>query len=123
VACAAGVAVLEVIREEGLVGNAAARGAELSRGLLALAAEDPRIGDVRGPGLMIGVELVKDRQTREPDGDLGNAISAACADRGLLLLTCGTDHNILRWIAPLDVDRAEIEEALGIFQEVLLDVR
>jgi 4-aminobutyrate aminotransferase len=123
VACAAGVAVLEVIREEGLVGNAAARGAELSRGLLALAAEDPRIGDVRGPGLMIGVELVKDRQTREPDGDLGNAVSAACADRGLLLLTCGAEHNIMRWIAPLDVDRAEIEEALGIFQEVLLDVR
>ena len=105
VACAAGIAVLEVIREEGLVANAAARGAELTRGLLALAAEDPRIGDVRGPGLMIGVEFVKDRETREPDGDLGNALSAACADRGLLLLTCGPDHNVIRWIPPLDVDR------------------
>ena len=123
VACAAGIAVLEVIREEGLVANAAARGAELSRGLQALAAEDPRIGDVRGPGLMIGVELVKDRGTREPDGDLGNALSASSAEKGLLLLTCGPEHNIMRWIPPLDVGRAEIEEALGIFQEALLTTR
>jgi 4-aminobutyrate aminotransferase len=120
VACAAGIAVLEVIREEGLIENAAARGAELTLGLQALASEDPRIGDVRGPGLMIGVEMVRDRSTGEPDGDLGNALSEQSAERGLLLLTCGADHNILRWIPPLDVDRAEIEEALGVFQEVLL---
>ena len=67
------------MREEGLVANAAARGEELTRGLQALAAEDPRIGDVRGPGLMIGVELVKDRETREPAGELGEALTAACA--------------------------------------------
>jgi len=121
VACAAGIAVLDVIREEGLVANAAGRGAELTRGLQALAAEDPRIGDVRGPGLMIGVELVKDHQTRQPDGALGDAVIAAAADKGLLLLTCGPEHNIIRWIAPLDVERAEIEEALGVFQEVLLE--
>jgi 4-aminobutyrate aminotransferase len=120
VACAAGIAVLEVIREEGLVANAVARGAELTLGLQALASEDPRIGDVRGPGLMIGVEMVCDRESREPDGDLGNALSSMSAERGLLLLTCGADHNILRWIPPLDVERAEIEEALGVFQEVLL---
>jgi 4-aminobutyrate aminotransferase len=123
VACAAGIAVLEVIREEGLVANAAERGAELTRGLQALAAEDERIGDVRGPGLMIGVEMVTQRATRAPDGDLGNALSAAAAERRLLLLTCGPDHNIIRWIPPLDVARAELEEALGIFQEVLLETR
>jgi 4-aminobutyrate aminotransferase len=120
VACAAGIAVLEAIREEGLVANAAARGAELTLGLQALASEDPRIGDVRGPGLMIGVEMVRDRETREPDGHLGDALSSMSAERGLLLLTCGADHNVLRWIPPLDVDRAEIEEALGVFQDVLL---
>jgi 4-aminobutyrate aminotransferase len=120
VSCAAGIAVLEVMREEGLVANAAARGEELTRGLRALAAEDPRIGDVRGPGLMIGVELVRDGQTREPAGELGDALIAACADRGLLLLTCGPAHNITRWIPPLDVSRAEIEEGLGIYQEALL---
>ena len=123
VACAAGIAVLETIREEGLVANASARGEELTRGLKALAAEDPRIGDVRGPGLMIGVELVKDRATREPDGDLGNALSLTCAEKGLLLLTCGPEHNIIRWIPPLDVSRPELEESLGIFQEALLQAR
>jgi 4-aminobutyrate aminotransferase len=121
VACAAGVAVLETIRDEGLVANAAARGADLSAGLLGLMAEDRRIGDVRGPGLMVGVEFVKDRDTREPDGELGDALIARCADEGLLLLTCGPQHNIIRWIPPLDVTRAELEEALGIFQKVLLE--
>lgn len=123
VACAAGIAVLETMREEGLVANAAARGKELSGGLRALAVEDPRIGDVRGPGLMIGVEMVKDAQTREPDGDLANALSAKCADEGLLLLTCGPQHNVVRWIPPINVDRAELEEALGVFQKALLETK
>ena len=123
VSCAAGIAVLEVMREGGLVANAAARGAELTRGLQALAAEDPRIGDVRGPGLMIGVELVLDRETREPAGELGEALTAACADRGMLLLTCGPSHSIMRWIPPVDVGRDEVEESLGIFQEALLTTR
>ncbi len=123
VSCAAGIAVLEVIREQSLVANAAERGAELSGGLQALAAEDPRIGDVRGPGLMIGVELVLDRETRQPAGELGEALTTACADRGLLLLTCGPSHNIMRWIPPLDVSRDEVEESLGIFQEALLATR
>lgn len=119
VSCAAGIAVLEVMREEGLVANAAERGGELARGLDALAAEDSRIGDVRGPGLMIGVEMVKDPDT-EPAVALGSALSAACADKGLLVLTCGAG-NVVRWIPPLDVERSEIEEALGIFQEALLE--
>jgi 4-aminobutyrate aminotransferase len=67
VACAAGIAVLETIRDEGLVENAVARGAELRAGLERIAAEDERIGDVRGPGLMIGVEFVHDRSSREQE--------------------------------------------------------
>jgi 4-aminobutyrate aminotransferase len=121
VACAAGVAVLEVMREEGLVANAAARGEELTRGLLGLKAEDPRIGDVRGPGLMIGVEFVKDRATREPDGAFGDLLIARLADEGLLALTCGPQHNVVRLIPPLDVTRPELEEALGIIQQVLAE--
>jgi len=120
VSCAAGIAVLEVMREEGLVANAAARGAELMAGLKALQTEDPRIGDVRGPGLMIGAEMIKDPSA--PDVALGSALSGACAERGLLVLTCGAG-NVVRWIPPLDVDRAEIEEALGVFQEALLATR
>jgi 4-aminobutyrate aminotransferase len=122
VACAAGLAVLEEIGERGLVANAAARGAELTAGLRAIAASDPRIGDVRGPGLMIGVEIVKDPATREPDGPTCEALIARCADDGLLLLSCGVAHNVVRWIAPLDVTRAEVDEALAIFAGALAAV-
>jgi len=123
VACAAGIAVLETIRAEGLVENSAARGAELMTGLRAIAANDVRIGDVRGLGLMIGVEFVRDRATREPDGALCEAVIQGCADAGLLVISCGVEHNVIRWIAPLNVTSAEIEEALGIFRRVLQSVR
>jgi 4-aminobutyrate aminotransferase len=119
VACAAGLAVLETIRDERLVENAAARGAELVTGLERIAAEDERIGDIRGPGLMVGVEFVRDRATREPDGDLADRLMAACADAGLLVLLCGREHQVVRWIPPLDVTAAEISEAVEIFGESL----
>ena len=119
VACAAGLAVLETFREERILDNVVARGAELRAGLERVAAEDDRIGDVRGPGLMIGVEFTRDRATREPDGTLPDVLSAACADAGLLVLTCGRQHEVVRWIPPLDVTAAEISEAVEIFGETL----
>jgi 4-aminobutyrate aminotransferase len=119
VACAAGVAVLETIAEENLVANARLRGAELSGGLRELMAEHAGIGDVRGPGLMIGVEFVTDRATRAPDGARAEAVAARASDDGLLLLTCGIHHQVIRWIPPLDVTVAEIEEALGTFERAL----
>jgi 4-aminobutyrate aminotransferase len=119
VSCAAGVAVLRTIREQGLVQNAAERGEQLLNGLRAIAADDARIGDVRGRGLMIGVEFVTDRATREPDGAIGDALIERCADLGLLLLTCGPAHNVVRWIPPLDVTADEVDEALAIFRRAL----
>lgn len=119
VACAAGVAVLETIRDEDLVANARARGAELAGGLRELMADHPAIGDVRGPGLMIGVEFVKDRATREPDGATAEAVAARAIEAGLLLLSCGLHHQVIRWIPPLDVTVAEVEEALRIFEDAL----
>jgi 4-aminobutyrate aminotransferase len=119
VACAAGLAVLETIRDDDLLRNAEARGSELMAGLGKVAAEDDRIGDVRGRGLMIGVEFVRDRATREPDGLLPDRLMAACADAGLLVLTCGRSHEVVRWIPPLDVSPAEIAEAVEIFGETL----
>jgi 4-aminobutyrate aminotransferase len=101
------------------VANSAARGAQLMDGLRAIAAKDPRIGDVRGLGLMIGTEFVKDRETREPDGETCETVIQRCADEGLLILSCGTEHNVIRWIPPIDVTAAEIDEALGIFGRVL----
>jgi 4-aminobutyrate aminotransferase len=122
VACAAGIAVLETIRDENLVMNASLRGGELTKGLLRLMAEDERIGDVRGPGLMVGVELVKDRATKEPDGDLATDLVARCAELGLLVLSCGLAHQVVRWIAPLDATPAEIAEGVEIFGEALRTV-
>jgi 4-aminobutyrate aminotransferase len=121
VACAAGIAVLEVIREERLVENAAERGAELSAGLAKIAAEDDRIGDIRGPGLMVGVEFT-DRATGTPDGALPDQLMAACADNGLLVLSCGQVHETIRWIPPIDVTAAEIAEAIEIFGETLASI-
>ncbi|MFL5757200.1 MAG: aminotransferase class III-fold pyridoxal phosphate-dependent enzyme, partial [Chloroflexota bacterium] len=119
VACAAGVAVLETIRDEGLVANAASRGQELVVGLREIMAEEPRIGDVRGLGLMIGVEFVSDRATGRPDGATAEGVARAAADAGLLLLTCGAQHQVIRWIPPLNVTVPELEEALGLFETAL----
>jgi 4-aminobutyrate aminotransferase len=119
VACAAGVAVLETIADERLVENAVARGAELRAGLDRIAAEEPRIGDVRGAGLMIGVEFVTDRESREPDGVLAKAVIARAADLGLLVLTCGMAGQVVRWIPPIDVSAAEITEGVEIFAEAV----
>jgi 4-aminobutyrate aminotransferase len=119
VSCAAGVAVLTTIAEQGLVANAAARGAELEAGLRELAARDDRIGDVRGRGLMLGVEFVNDRETREPDGATCDALLAACADQGLLVLNCGTHHNVIRFLPPLDVTAEEIGTGLAMFETAL----
>jgi 4-aminobutyrate aminotransferase len=119
VACAAGVAVLETIQEEGLVANARARGFELLGSLREMMADHDEIGDVRGRGLMIGVEFVKDRATRTPDGQTAEAVIARARDAGLLLLSCGIAHQVIRWIPPLDVTVPEIEESLQIFEGAL----
>jgi 4-aminobutyrate aminotransferase len=122
VACAAGLAVLETIREERIVENVVARGAELTSGLQALAAEDDRIGDIRGPGLMVGVEFVRDRATREPDGTLPDRLIEACSDNGLLVLSSGRFHEVVRWLPPIDVTAAEIAEAVEIFGDSLASI-
>ncbi|MEO7664743.1 MAG: aminotransferase class III-fold pyridoxal phosphate-dependent enzyme [Candidatus Limnocylindrales bacterium] len=122
VACAAALAVLDTIEGQSLVANAAMRGAELTSGLARLAAEDERIGDVRGPGLMVGVEFVVDRASKRPDGALVDRLVARSADLGLLVLSCGPEHQVVRWIPPLDVSAAEVSEALEIFGEALRTV-
>jgi 4-aminobutyrate aminotransferase len=119
VSCAAGVAVMRTIAEQGLVANAAGRGKELEAGLRALMAKDDRIGDVRGRGLMIGVEFVKDRATRDPDTDTCEALIGACAEQGLLVLNCGTHHNVIRFLPPIDVTAAEISTGLELFAAAL----
>ena len=119
VSCAAGVAVMRTIAQQGLVANAAERGSELEAALKALMPADDRIGDVRGRGLMIGVELVKDRATRDPDAHTCEALIQACADQGLLVLNCGTHHNVIRFLPPIDVTAAEISTGVDLFAAAL----
>ncbi len=115
-AAAAASATIDVIRDENLPGNAAAEGARLVDGLKRLQTQYPIIGDVRGRGLMIGVEFTNEGQ---PDGAAAALVQKACLEQHLLLLTCGTYGNIIRWIPPLIVNDAEIDAALTVFGHAL----
>lgn len=116
VACAAAAATTRVIKEERLAENAAARGVQLLDGLRRLQADFAVIGDVRGLGLMVASEFTQDG---EPATEAAKAVAKAAAEGGLLLLTCGTYDNVVRWIPPLVVTEAQIEEALQIFAGAL----
>src|SRR4051812_1950230 len=119
VSCAAAIATIALLKEQ-LVPNAAEVGAQLMAGLKALAAKHPLIGDVRGRGLMIGVELVRDPQTKERAIDERNALVTAAFTRGLLIL--GAGKNAIRFSPPLVLTRAEADTALRIFDESLTEV-
>jgi 4-aminobutyrate aminotransferase len=117
VACAAGVATIRAMRDEDMPGNATRRGEQLMTGLRKLQEEYPVIGDVRGLGLMIGTEF--STNGKPADKGLVKAVVHGCEERGLLLLTCGTYDNVVRWIPPLIVNEKQVNEALGIFAESL----
>ncbi len=116
IACAAGAATVRVIKEERLVENAAARGAQLLTCLREVQTKFPIIGDVRGLGLMVATEFTRDGQ---PDTATTKAVARAALDRGLMLLTAGTYDNIIRWIPPLVVTEQQITEAVDIFADAL----
>jgi 4-aminobutyrate aminotransferase len=117
VACAAGVATIRAMREEDMIGNAARRGVQLTTGLRKLQEEYPVIGDVRGLGLMIGTEFTVNG--KPADKALIKSIVHSCEEQGLLLLTCGTYDNVIRWIPPLIVDQTQVNDGLRIFGEAL----
>ncbi len=119
VACAAALATIDLLRNE-LIANAAAVGEHLRSGLLGLMDKHPLIGDVRGRGLMIGVELVRDRVTRERATGERNAVVGACFERGLLLL--GAGKNAIRFSPPLVLTREQADTAVRIFDEALNEV-
>jgi len=118
VACAAAVATIRAMREEGMLENALQRGTQLQTGLRKFQEEYPQIGDVRGLGLMIGSEF-------EVDGKFKNAkplvkeIIHAAEERGLLLLSCGTYDSTIRWIPPLNATEGQVADALSIFSDSL----
>ncbi len=111
VACAAGIAVLDVIRDEGLVENARVVGDYLRQLLRALMERHPLIGDVRGVGLATGVELVKDRATKEPAGDVMSRLLGLIRDEGVLIGGEGKHGNVLKIRPPIVFSKANAEFA------------
>jgi len=120
VACAAALATLDVIEEDRLIDNAARVGAHLMARLRELAQASRIIGDVRGLGLMVGVELVKDKATKERAKAETNQVALECFKRGLLTLPCGP--NSIRFSPPIIITEAQADTAFEIFAEAVAAV-
>jgi len=118
IACAAGVATIKAMRDEKMLENAAERGIQLMTGLRKFQEEYPQIGDVRGLGLMVGTEFIVDGSQAKAKPMVKQIIQAA-EKSDLLLLSCGTYDNVIRWIPPLNVTSEQINDGLSIFGEAL----
>ena len=121
-ACAAALAVLDVIAEERLCERAEHIGRMLRTRLAVLQQRFPAIGDVRGLGAMVAMELVKQRDARQPDAELTRALVQAAAKRGLVILSCGVYANVIRFLAPLTISDALLAEGLDCLEAALGDV-
>jgi 4-aminobutyrate aminotransferase/(S)-3-amino-2-methylpropionate transaminase len=119
VAQAAAIAVLDVIEEQGLVDRAAAIGETIRSRMEGWQRRWAQIGDVRGLGAMLAIELVGDPETKEPDSALASRIVEEALARGLLLLKAGVYDNCIRVLVPLVISDGELDEALGVWEEAL----
>jgi 4-aminobutyrate aminotransferase/(S)-3-amino-2-methylpropionate transaminase len=119
IAQAAALAVLDVFEEEGLVERAAQLGDAIRERMQAWQQRWPAIGDVRGLGAMLALELVHDPATKSPAPELATKVVEAAAERGLLLLKSGIYSNCIRVLVPLVISDAQLDEALGVWEDAL----
>ncbi|MEK6814269.1 MAG: aspartate aminotransferase family protein [Nitrospirota bacterium] len=117
VACAAALATIDVIEREGLLERALTLGRRATDRLVDLSRRFSAIGDVRGPGLMIGIEFVK--EDGSPNPEACRKVRSACQERGLVLIDCGRDKHVIRFIPPLIATDAEMDQGLDIFEKAL----
>ena len=117
IAAAGACATIDTIVGEKLVENSAEMGNYLITKLRQLQKKYPVIGDVRGQGLMVGIEFTDAND--QPDAKTASAVLRSCLDNHLLLLICGSYQNVMRWIPPLVVTKAQLDEALAIFEQAL----
>ena len=117
IACAAALAVLDVFEKENLLQRSRDVGERLTAALKAMAARHACIGDVRGMGAMVAVELFKNGDLKQPDAELAKRITAEATTRGLILLTCGTYGNVIRILVPLTASDALLDEGLAIMAD------
>jgi 4-aminobutyrate aminotransferase-like enzyme/Ser/Thr protein kinase RdoA (MazF antagonist) len=122
VSCAAALAVLDVIADEQLMTNALEVGQYIQTGLQSLALNDERIGDIRGAGLFIGADLVKDRATREPDPQTSLALVNRLREKHVLISACGRLGQVLKIRPPLPFSRADADEFLSKLAESLAEI-
>lgn len=118
-ACAAALAVLDVIEHEQLLGRSARLGEHMQARLRTLAGRQPAIGDVRGLGMMVAIEFFHDSALQKPAPELARALVTEAAKRGLLLLSCGVWGNVIRIMAPLTIPEPLLEEGLDILEDAL----
>jgi len=115
--CAAGLAVLDVIEQEGLCDRALRVGERLSAGLESLRTDYPdRVGDVRALGAMVAMELVSEGDPGRPDAALAKALCTRAIESGLILLSCGVRGNVIRILAPLTIPMEQVDEGLAILR-------
>ncbi len=122
VSCAAALAVLDVFRDEDVLARAEKQGVMVRARLDAMRATFECIGDVRGLGAMLAIELVKDRATREAAPELAKQLALRAAERGLILLTCGIYGNVIRVLVPLIAPLEFVDEGLSLLEQALGDV-
>ncbi len=118
-ACAAAIAVLEVIDEENLLERSLKLGDHMQSRFKRMAQRLACIGDVRGLGAMVAIELFKDKGREQPAADLTKAVVARAAKHGLILLSCGTFGNVIRVLVPLTATDAQVDEGLDIIEQSL----
>jgi 4-aminobutyrate aminotransferase/(S)-3-amino-2-methylpropionate transaminase len=119
VACRAGLAVMEIFEEENLLQSAESMGKKLRKRFDAFQKEFELVGDVRGMGPMLALELVKDRETKAPATDAAKALVKYCYDNGLIILACGNYGNVIRTLAPLVITDELLDKGLAIIEEGL----
>jgi 4-aminobutyrate aminotransferase/(S)-3-amino-2-methylpropionate transaminase len=117
VACRAGLAVFEILQEDGLLNTAQQLGAKVRARFDDLKERFPIIGDVRGLGPMLALELVEDRKTKVPATAKTKALAARCIENGLLVLSCGNYGNVIRTLMPLVITEEQLERGLAILEE------
>lgn len=120
--CAAALAVLDVIEKENLCERASRLGSVITARLRDWQSRWPCIGEVRGLGAMVAMELVRERRADQPDAELTRALVQAAARRGLVLLSCGLYSNVIRFLMPLTISDAQLAEGLAILEAALEDV-
>tara|TARA_B100001250_G_C19753494_1_gene768959 strand:+ start:57 stop:1325 length:1269 start_codon:yes stop_codon:yes gene_type:complete len=122
ISCAAALGVLDVFDKDNLLENTKQQAELMNESLNRLMNESPFIGDVRGYGTMIGVEIVEDQDTKKPAKEIALKIIDVCKDNGLLLVNCGLEGNVIRFMGPLTTPLDQVDEALDIFNNSVINI-